>query len=371
MRLPVFEDTQSKKNRFALFPKECQEGEEREVVLNVRQEGYFRNRRATSIESALGICVGTLSDGNRIMIAGFTQDGAAKAEKNIKIGDWLKSVNGMEIFKDNFEAVLEEIRNEERVTLRLQRVAGVEVTKVPPVNELSNQSKFVQELISGCGRDEGLIGVINESLGGVLYLDMGALTESDDELRAILYAFPGDNILCKSRGIYMTLNHLIKDVTKQTPKITSFFCNNKRVNVVYCCTNDNRLFLFSLSENHATKHEILLIQKQILRFLEFTYQSIGGCLESQRFRKEIDSFFARFFSRTLKTYKSVDFEQVLAAASFLYLPKEAQLQIDDALTELEASDYREWVRFFPLFTPSTKFFFPRMKIHWTVNDFIR
>lgn len=274
------------------------------------------------------------------MIAGFTQDGAAKAEKNIKIGDWLKSVNDLEIFRENIEGVLEAIRGEERVTLKLQRVAGVEVTKVPPVNELSNQSKFVQELIGGCGGDEGLI---NEGFGGVLYLDMGALTENDDEARGILYEFPGDNILCRARGIFMTLNHLIKDVTKQTPKLTSFFCNNKKVNVVYCTTEDNRLFLLSLAENHATKHEILLIQKQILRFLEFTYQSIGACFENQRFRKEIDSFFARFFSRALKTNKSVDFEQILPAASFLYLPKEAQLQIDDALTELEASDYREWV----------------------------
>lgn len=79
------------------------------MALKVRQEVYFRNRYTNFIETALGICVSTLSDGNRIMIAGFTQDGAAKSEKNIKIGDWLKSVNGIDIFKDNFEKVLDQV----------------------------------------------------------------------------------------------------------------------------------------------------------------------------------------------------------------------------------------------------------------------
>lgn len=337
---------------------------------------YFRNRRSNLIETALGICVSTLSDGNRIMVAGFTPDGAAKAERNIKIGDWLKSLNGIEIFKDNIDEVLEQIKGEENVTLRLQRVAGVEVTKVPPVNELSNQSKFVQELINGCGDDEQLIRVVNEKMGGVLYLDMGALTENDDELKAILYSFPANNILCKSRGIYMTLKHLIKDVTKQATKTTTFFCNNQKVNVVYNSLDDNRLFLFALPENLATKPEISLINNQILRFLQFTYQSINKSFENERFRKEIDSFFVRFFSRTLKMSSNetqVEFEEILPAATFLYLPKEAQLQIDDALTELEASDYREWVRFKKKSLHSTHNFFSstihRMRILWIVNDF--
>lgn len=220
------------------------------------------------------------------------------------------------------------------------------MTKVPPLNELSNQSKFVQELIHGCANDEHLIKLINENFGGVLYLDMGALTENDDELKAILYSFPANNVLYNSRGIYMTLNHLVKDVTKQTPKLTTFFCNKTKVNVVYTTVEDRRLFLFSLPELQATKQEILLINKQIIRFLEFTYQSVDNCMEKQCFRKEVDSFFARFFSRILKSTNRenlVDFEEVLPVATFLYLPKEAQLQIDDALTELEACDYREWV----------------------------
>lgn len=79
------------------------------MVLKLKQTNYFQNHRLNSIESILGLCVSTLSDGNRIMIAGFVQDGVAKMEKSIKIGDWLKSINGIEIFKDNVEHVLERV----------------------------------------------------------------------------------------------------------------------------------------------------------------------------------------------------------------------------------------------------------------------
>lgn len=251
----------------------------------------------------------------------------------------------------------------------------MEVTKVPPANELSNQSKFVQELINGCVEDTQLIQLLNEEMAGILYLDMSALSETDDESRVILYAFPPNsqnNILCKSRGIYLTLNHLIKDITKETPKVTTVSFNNNKINLVYTTAKDNKLFLFALPESHATKQQVLLINKQIIRFLEFTYQSINDGLENVRFRKEIDSFFARYFSSILKSNQLVDFEEVLSAATFLYLPKEAQLQIDDALTELEASDYREWVRFGKIyFKIYCSFIFKyRMRILWTVNDYL-
>lgn len=286
------------------------------------------------------------------MIAGFTQDSEAKAEKNIKIGDWLRSINGFDVFKDNLDDVLDQVKSEDCVTLKLQRVAGVEVTKVPPVNELSNQSKFVQQLVNSCADDEELIKSINEKLGGVLYLNMEALSENGNELDAILYAFPSHsdkNVLSNSRGIYMTLLHLIKDITKQIPKLTSFYYNNIKVNVAYCCPREGRLLLLMLPEDCSTQQEIIFAINELKRFMEFTYQTLNRALETDSLKCEIDSFYARFFSKILKlntqlqSDECVDFEDSLPAALFLNLPKEAQLQIDDALTELEASDYREWV----------------------------
>lgn len=41
---------------------------------------------------------------------------------------------------------------------------------------------------------------------------------------------------------------------------------------------------------------------------------------------------------------SCNFETILSAAQLIRLPKEAHIQIDSALNEMEAMDYRDWVR---------------------------
>lgn len=97
--------------------QDCQEGEEREVVIRVNHEGTYKlGRRGSIIESMLGLNIGTLSDGNRVMIAGFMPHSEAKNEKNIKIGDWLKSINNYEVFYDNINSVLEKLKDQSEVS---------------------------------------------------------------------------------------------------------------------------------------------------------------------------------------------------------------------------------------------------------------
>lgn len=43
------------------------------------------------------------------------------------------------------------------------------------------------------------------------------------------------------------------------------------------------------------------------------------------------------------TLRGSDFEDTLPAARFVQLPRDAQIQIDAALNEMEAMDYRDWV----------------------------
>lgn len=57
------------------------------------QESRKFARRDNQIELLLGFSVSTLSDGNRLMIAGLVPDSEAAKQKRIKIGDWLKSIN--------------------------------------------------------------------------------------------------------------------------------------------------------------------------------------------------------------------------------------------------------------------------------------
>lgn len=98
--------------------------------------------------------------------------------------------------------------------------------------------------------------------------------------------------------------------------------------------------------------------------LEFTYKNIERCFEDETIKSELDHFFSRYFTRILTTglwlkaeqctdiseitnksnfQNPHQFENLLPASFLLTLPPDAQMQIDDALSELEASDYRDWV----------------------------
>lgn len=85
-------------------------GEIREVTLWVDPDRKTKlGRRALLSEAYLGITPGTFSDRVRVMVAGFIHDGEAMKSKNIKIGDWLRSINSIEVTFENLENVLSDI----------------------------------------------------------------------------------------------------------------------------------------------------------------------------------------------------------------------------------------------------------------------
>jgi hypothetical protein len=342
---------------------DSQEGEEKEVILKISDSCRKSDQGALS-ELLLGVNVGTLSDGSRVMIAGFVPDGEAKHEKNIKIGDWLKSINNIPVTYQNLNGVLDKMRDKHEVLLKLQRVAGVEVTKDPPINELNCQSRFVRELVNFNKDDEqALLDKLRQLPVGVVYLNTDKLSETSAEFEDVVYCYPRPpqkSLLCQSRGIFITLNHLIHDVTKTAPHASSFLHKDQLCHLTYT-NSDSKLLLFMFPDCCASLREALLLSKEIIRMFAFLYETLDKCftLESQ-----LDDFFARFFTRLLNGQAwttsdtiinrnfqetpsqtcSRQFEEVLPAAPTLHLPNGAYMQVDDALTELEASDYREWVQ---------------------------
>lgn len=318
-------------------------------------------------ESLLGLIVSTLSDGSRVMIAGFSYDSKAKHEKNIKIGDWLKSINNIEVNVQNLDDILQKFINKDSVFLKLQRVAGVEVTKDPPINELNNESNFVKELLNFKLDDEQLFLLnLRKHPVGILFINTDNLNENNQDNEDVIYCFPRPlqkNILCSSRGMYITLNHLLDDITKTKP-ITSTINNKGRLAYIVYSNFNKYLLLLMLPADQASLSEIVKINDELTRVLEFMYKTMEKSFIPQN-HAQLDQFFSKFFARCLNggawitakefiesqdscevvsDVSKCQFESVLPMAPLLILPDEAQMQIDDALTELEASDYREWVK---------------------------
>lgn len=241
-------------------------------------------------ESLLGLIVSTLSDGNRVMIAGFSYDSKAKHERNIKIGDWLKSINNIPVYVKNLDDILQKFINRDDVLLKLQRVAGVEVTKDPPINELNNESDFVKELLNSNFKledDSALMKALCKYPIGVVYINTEKLSENNQENEDIIYFYPRPlqkNILALSRGMYITLNHLLNEITKTTPRLSSIKYKHELTYISYV-NFGKKLFLFMLPSFAATRDEMGMIVNEILRVLEFMYERIDNCFcEKIKFR---------------------------------------------------------------------------------------
>ncbi|XP_060525407.1 protein inturned isoform X2 [Cylas formicarius] len=355
----VVENSNTLKVKF----QDCQEGEEKDVTLEIDSENRYNLSSDKSLaESLLGINVSTLSDGNRVMIAGFSFDSKAKNERNIKIGDWLKSINGIDVNVDNLDDILQKFINHDEVLLKLQRVAATEVTKDPPINELNLESNFVKELMNCKAEDEAtLMQALCKHPVGVVYLDTEKLNENKQPNEDVIYCFPRPlqrNALCNARGSFITLSHLLQDVTNSDANSSTFFYKQRLVHIVYTKL-DKKLLLFMLPDDRLSIKEVSLLHEQLVRLLEFSYESVDQCFTTERHANQVDWFFSRFFARimsdcswaTIKQFLEQQdsneatpclFEDVLPYVPNLNLQDEALMQVDDALAELEASDYREW-----------------------------
>lgn len=101
--------------------------------------------------------------------------------------------------------------------------------------------------------------------------------------------------------------------------------------------------------------------EDIVRTLEFTYQSLTKCFTPAENHSSLDHFFILFIHRLInikdtdarknllksengtENIENFKFRSAFSVASFIQLPRDAQIQIDAALSEMEAMDYRDWV----------------------------
>nr|XP_034172113.1 protein inturned isoform X1 [Osmia lignaria] len=348
--------------------RDFQAGEIREVTLWVDIDKRHKlGRRATLCEAYFGIIPGVFSDKTRIMVAGFIPDGEAMKNKNIKIGDWLRSVNSNNATYQNLDHILSEITISTNVTLELQRVAGIDVTEKLSGINYPKQSMLVQRLMNKEESKELMQSMIDYPIG-VLYLQTTELSEMGPEFQNVLYTFPRSenkntfSILCTAKGAFITLNHLLPGIGGQQPISTTIQVAKEEIHIVYIPRND-KLLLIALPKKCCSLEEAVNLSADIVRTLEFTYQSLTKCFTSQENQTSLDHFFILIIQRLLdmKSYtnntqlstcfemhndiesmESYKFRSAFSVANFIELSRDAQIQIDAALSEMEAMDYRDW-----------------------------
>ncbi|XP_072932824.1 protein inturned isoform X2 [Epargyreus clarus] len=316
------------------------------VIIQVSKTMIFQSDKNCQIEKLFGLSLGTHADGKTLVVADFLPEAKAMYSPKVNIGYCLQKINGIEVNSYNINNVLQRvIEDHESPKLTFQVV--------------TEEFKFdVEKLLSSKSPIENsLIHFLKESMCSVLYVCCNDIEYHGNDDKGVLYCFPrpfNQNFLYNTRGAYVTLNHLApKSLGTSEPVTSTVLFNNTLINVAYA-SHYNDLLLFAIPNKFldlfAAKRTIV----DIVKMLEFLYGSLKSCFTKPNNVDKLDGLFSRIFITLLfgndrektdnknKNVKNLThFEDILAAHS-VSLPLEVKIQVDDAITELEAADYREW-----------------------------
>ncbi|RZF45185.1 hypothetical protein LSTR_LSTR009956 [Laodelphax striatellus] len=326
--------------------RDSQEGEVRTVKLRVSNDNM--GRRATLCESVLGIIASTFTDGSRIMVAGFVPNSEAMKHRSIKIGDWLRSINGQEVTIQTIDSCLRPIRPSNEIELKLQKVAACDITahvtsSFTDDNSTSEdvyQSDLVQRLFR-CHNQ--LVSSKEDACAlSIVYLTHEGLTEDGPADQGVVYCWPPQQVndLFDLRGAFITLHHLLIDLSHSPPISTSIVRKGSLTHIIYT-PEESELLLLGIPHEKCSLPEASQLSADIVRCLKFKYQTLSRCFGNKDHRPALEQLFSSIWLQLDNSDSSTcsQFEHRFPAAHYVSLPRDAQIQIDDALSEFEANDF--------------------------------
>ncbi|XP_014204314.1 protein inturned [Copidosoma floridanum] len=354
------------RERQSAAPDDFSGGEKYAVSVWVDPEKRHKlGRRATICEAYLGIVPRIGSDKSKVLVAGFVPDG--EALKDIRAGDWLQSVNSKEVNCHTLDAVLSAFVAPTSVICQFQR-NGCEgnYKSLSPTVRCPNQSLLARKLVD---KEESKIlmdSLIKEPLG-VICVKVSEFSEGESDMQGVVYSFPKSKIrgaqsfLSLTKGAYITLNHLLPEIIGPQPVSTTVKTPSGLAHVIYFLHKED-LLLLSFPEKCCSKEEAIELAADVVCCLNFTNENISTCFAGEENHFHLDHFFYLLFSRLCKNktaanklnlesiksstntdeIKQCDFSFLLPAVESVNLPRDAQIQIDAALSEMEAMDYRDW-----------------------------
>lgn len=332
--------------------------EQKDVVIEIDTSVIYRSDKCCRVEQLLGFGVRKSEDNRKLIVADVLSEARNIYDARIKRGFILKSINNEDINPYNINTILDRLWNTRQHIIltfhsSIQRVTPIDV-------DLRNllTSKNEHEVV--------LSQVLRDCLVSILYINCDAMSDKGPDDQGVLYCYPRpthQNFLFNTKGAYVTLNHLMpKTLSDNYPSSTTILVHDCVVNVSYT-QRENDLLLLAMPQSKCNPYGLKLFTADMVRMFEFVHGSLRNCFSKSTNVEKLDHIFSRIFSMVICGADSIDlrhtvkiedivsqrakncdglFEQFLPMAHIATLPREARLQVDDSLTELEAADYREW-----------------------------
>lgn len=331
-----------------------------ELVITAADRFRF-GRRSTAVESILGFNVVPFVDQPEcLMVDGFVHDMPALFQqgKHIPIGrgDWFKTLDDIEIRTSNIDELLLQFIEPTKVCLKFQEPIKTESSEVNGVGgdsgsdmkKIENYAQFAQMFDKLQNVSDNATTSAESSIMTFGFLILPPECYQDDEHKNSLYHYPEDpnsNFLYKARGSFLTLNAVLSEELKTKPSASKLAFENVEYFVYYRSMN-GFLVLYSFPCSMVTLSEGNLRADELLTYIKLMFPNMSlDSFKKTNFRQFMCNFCevqrVRMLTKRNKLCGS-PLEDILKESRHLPLPKEAQLRIFDALSEMEAMDYRNW-----------------------------
>ncbi|KAI8120423.1 Protein inturned [Lucilia cuprina] len=334
-----------------------------ELVITAADRFRF-GRRSTAVESILGFHVVPFADQPEcLMVDSFVHDMPALFQqgnlKPVSRGDWFKTLDDIEIRASNIDDLLLQFVEPTKVCLKFQgplkneqdadnnnggAESSNEVKKIENFKKFSEMFEKLQHL-----NDQPQTSQSTEAGMNFGMLILPPECYQNDEHKNSLYFYPEDplnNFLYKARGSFLTLNAVLTEEMKTKPSASKLAFDNVQYFVYYRNLN-GFLVLFSYPCKMVNISEGNLRADELLSYIKLMFPNMNlDNFKNPDFRQFMLNFCeiqrVRLLLKVEKKGVVTPLEDVLKESRHLPLPKEAQLRIFDALSEMEAMDYRNW-----------------------------
>ncbi|NXM72145.1 INTU protein, partial [Serilophus lunatus] len=294
----------------------------------------------------------------KLVVHGLVPGSSAVRTGHILIGDALVAVNDVDVNSENIERVLSCIPGPMQVKLTF------ETSVFEPDGTSQQRNKQAQSSMNNLvrllwGEDSmDLQQAVQDVPHIVMFLTLKLDSETSKNEQEILYQYPiseASQKLKSVRGIFLTLSDILENVTGTEIISSSLFLCEKLVQVVYWKESD-KLLVIGLPEENVPLPQLRNMIEDVVRTLTFMYCSLDSAFCQVENVSRLDHFFNLFFQRTLQPGRlkpsaspraqhyetcSAVFLDGLPGLRWLTLPQEIKMEIDTALSDLEAADFAE------------------------------
>ncbi|KAM3831166.1 protein inturned [Vipera latastei] len=290
----------------------------------------------------------------KIIVHGLIPGSSAIKSGQILIGDVLVAVNDVDVNSENIERILSCIPGPMQVKFTFE-IAAFEPTGTSQSRSKQTESSE-SNLVKLLWRDHN--NDLQFSLQSIphiiMYLSLNLESDSSDE-QEILYQYPMSEASKKIksvRGIFLTLCDILENLTGTQIISSSMFLCGKLIHVAYWKKAD-KLLIIGLPAESVPLSQLRNMITDVVRTLTFMYSSLDNAFCQAGNTSRLDYFFSLFFQQVLQHTNSnanpgsyhYDNSSLLLynfpGVRWLLLPPNIKVEIDAALSDLEAAEFAE------------------------------